>query len=79
MARISVVTFRSVVIATANLFLYATPPDGGKPWHPNTREHLFGFVDNSDVAHCSIEDEGFRWRNSFNFTWLLTSISKQSS
>lgn len=68
MIRFSIVAFGSVVIATANLFLYATPPDCGKPWHPNTREHLFGFVDNSDVAHYSIEDEGFRWRNGLNFT-----------
>lgn len=70
MVRFSVVTFGSVVIATANLFLYANPPRGGKPWHPNTREHLFGFVDDNDniIQACSIEDEGFRWRNSLNFT-----------
>ena len=39
-----------------------------KPWNNNTREHLFGTVDASNVAHVSIQDEGFRWRNSFNFT-----------
>lgn len=32
------------------------------PWNPNTREHLFG-----EVRNCVIADEGFRWRNSFNF------------
>lgn len=33
------------------------------PWNVNTREHLFGTADNA-----SIEDEGFRWKDSFNFT-----------
>ncbi|MDR1560769.1 MAG: hypothetical protein LBS23_00205 [Holosporaceae bacterium] len=32
------------------------------PWSPNTREHLFG------TQHAAtIEDEGFRWRNTFTF------------
>ncbi|MDR0581075.1 MAG: hypothetical protein LBG04_03120 [Holosporaceae bacterium] len=32
------------------------------PWNSNTREHLFG-----NPANASIEDEGFRWKDSFNF------------
>lgn len=40
----------------------------GRPWNNNTREHLFGHVDQGNQAHVTIEDEGFRWRNSFNFT-----------
>lgn len=38
------------------------------PWNNNTREHLFGTVDANNQAHVSIQDEGFRWRNSFNFS-----------
>ena len=38
-----------------------------KPWNNNTREHLFGTITNNQ-ANVSIQDEGFRWRNSFNFT-----------
>lgn len=33
------------------------------PWNINTREHLFGTSGNA-----TIEDEGFRWKDSFNFT-----------
>lgn len=68
MTRFFAVVFESVVITIGSITLYATPPVIGKPWHQNTREHLFGFVENGDVAYCSIGDEGFRWRNSFNFT-----------
>ena len=68
MVRLFIAVLGYFLIAICNIELYATPPVIGKPWHPNTREHLFGFVDNKDVAHCFIEDEGFRWRNSFNFT-----------
>lgn len=39
-----------------------------KSWNNNTREHLFGTIDTHNQAHVSIQDEGFRWRNSFNFT-----------
>ncbi len=40
----------------------------GHPWNNNTREHLFGYIDQGNQANVTIEDEGFRWRNSFNFT-----------
>lgn len=39
-----------------------------EPWNNNTREHLFGSVDVNNQVQASIQDEGFRWRNSFNFT-----------
>ena len=38
-----------------------------KPWNNNTREHLFGTIGADGQAHVSIQDEGFRWRNTFNF------------
>lgn len=38
------------------------------PWNNNTREHLFGYIDQHNQAQVTIEDEGFRWRNSLNFT-----------
>lgn len=34
----------------------------GSQWNNNTRDHLFGAVDNPTVG-----DEGFRWRDSLNF------------
>ena len=40
----------------------------GLPWNNNTREHLFGYIDQGNQANVTIEDEGFRWRDSFNFT-----------
>ncbi len=67
MIRLFVAVLGYFLIAICDIELYATPPVIGKPWHQNTREHLFGFVDGNDTAYYSIEDEGFRWRNSFNF------------
>ena len=32
------------------------------PWSNSTREHLFG-----NPQNATIEDEGFRWRNTFDF------------
>ncbi len=49
-----------------------------KPWNNNTREHLFGTVDVHNQAHVSIQDEGFRWRSSFNFTINGHSILPQN-
>lgn len=58
-----------VKVLSAIIFgLFALGDINAKPWNNNTREHLFGYVDNGDKAHVSIQDEGFRWRNSFNFT-----------
>ena len=67
MIRLFVAVLGYFLIAICDIGLYATLPVIGKPWHQNTREHLFGFVDGNDTAYYSIEDEGFRWRNSFNF------------
>lgn len=76
------------------------------PWNNNTREHLFGTVEECNAKTCSknhvllhddsskcedpncqlyhtlyhvdasIQDEGFRWRNSLNFTIDGENISK---
>lgn len=49
-----------------------------KPWNNNTREHLFGYIGADNRANVSIQDEGFRWRNSFNFTINGQQISAQN-
>lgn len=49
-----------------------------KPWNNNTREHLFGDIDTGKNSHVSIQDEGFRWRNSFNFKINGQPISSQN-
>lgn len=68
MIKFSTTIITGIVITIGNIDLHATPQILGKPWHQNTREHLFGYVDIHDFAHCSTADEGFRWKNSFYFT-----------
>ncbi len=50
------------------VIILLTADANAKPWNNNTREHLFGTIDGHNQAHVSIQDEGFRWRSSFNFT-----------
>ncbi len=88
---------RIAIIALISFTNFST--QSSTPWNKNTREHLFGYVDECFDANCkrkhckicndnqicniekysqghryyhvptlTIEDEGFRWRNSLNFT-----------
>lgn len=55
--------FKILVTIAVSLFVANV---SSNPWNNNTREHLFGNA-NWDWVEAFIEDEGFRWRNSFNF------------
>ncbi len=62
------ITLTIIVICFINS-AHCWPQAECMPWTYNTREHLFGYISNNPYnAHVSIQDEGFRWRNSFNFT-----------
>lgn len=53
---------KNAVIFTILLSFFCVRDCFCPPWNANTREHLFGPVNNT-----SIQDEGFRWKDSFNF------------